>query len=194
MPDFTDPRLFPSFYQLPSIAEASALSALSSTNTSISTSSSGSSTNKAENDKQNDGGAGALEPWFLLAQVKENMTITQPTLIVTDHTGVDFALIFEDRDKSLKSFKKTYTVVVPCAVRTDREGEGKKAIVRVEKGMGRVSRSYQAALRGFSSWASSLTVAPSASAAARAVPPRVWCCRDASAAGLLCTAARNVRR
>ncbi|KAI1121386.1 hypothetical protein F5Y10DRAFT_256452 [Nemania abortiva] len=74
--------------------------------------------------------------WWLLAQIKENMTITQPTLIATDQTGVDFALLFEDKGTSLKAFRKGYTVAVPRARRTDREGEGKKAVVRVPAGRG----------------------------------------------------------
>ncbi|KAI0406033.1 hypothetical protein F4802DRAFT_596701 [Xylaria palmicola] len=73
--------------------------------------------------------------WCLLAQVKQNMTITQPTLIVTDRAGVDFALLFEDA-VALKGFRKGYTVAVPRARRTDREGEGKKAVVRVPAGRG----------------------------------------------------------
>ncbi|KAI1081499.1 hypothetical protein F5B20DRAFT_536227 [Whalleya microplaca] len=75
------------------------------------------------------------ENWFLLAQIKENMTITKPTLIITDRTGLDFAIIFDDKGLSLKGFKKGYTIVVPRATRTDRE-EGKKAIVKVEEGRG----------------------------------------------------------
>ncbi|KAI1290995.1 hypothetical protein F5Y03DRAFT_377726 [Xylaria venustula] len=71
--------------------------------------------------------------WCLLAQIKENMTITQPTLIVTDRTGVDFALLFEDKI-ALKGFRKGYTVAMPRARRTDREGDGKKAVVRVPAG------------------------------------------------------------
>ncbi|KAI0869882.1 hypothetical protein GGS24DRAFT_477390 [Hypoxylon argillaceum] len=69
--------------------------------------------------------------WWLLAQIKENMTLTQPTLIATDTTGVDFALLFEDARFSLRGFRKGFTVVVPGARRTDRGGEGKKAVVRV---------------------------------------------------------------
>ncbi|KAI0098040.1 hypothetical protein GGR51DRAFT_565928 [Nemania sp. FL0031] len=72
--------------------------------------------------------------WWLLAQIKENMTITQPTLIATDRTGMDFALLFEDRGTSLKAFRKGHTIAVPRARRTDREGEGKKAVVRIPSG------------------------------------------------------------
>ncbi|KAF2962733.1 hypothetical protein GQX73_g10838 [Xylaria multiplex] len=103
MSRFIDPSQFPTFYELPA---ASA------------------------------GGQVPGSPdgsWCLLAQIKENMTITKPTLIVTDRTGVDFALLFEDMI-SLKGFRKGYTVAVPNARRTDREGEGKKAVVRVPVG------------------------------------------------------------
>lgn len=112
MPDFTSPTSFPSFYELPP-ASAAAAAAQSPETYSAFTST----------------------QWYLLAQVKENMTITQPTLIATDRAGVDFALVFDDTGKSLKAFKKGHTLVVPRALRTDRE-EGKKAIVRVDKGKG----------------------------------------------------------
>ncbi|KAI1170455.1 hypothetical protein F4777DRAFT_583907 [Nemania sp. FL0916] len=69
--------------------------------------------------------------WWLLAQIKENMTITQPTLIVTDRTGVDFALLFDDHTANLRGFKKGYTLAVPGARRTERAGVGKKAVVHV---------------------------------------------------------------
>lgn len=77
------------------------------------------------------------KPWWLLAQVKENMTITKPTLVVTDRTGDDFALTFEDKSVSLKGFKKGFTVVVPRAWRTVAE-EGKKGYVIVAEGDGGV--------------------------------------------------------
>ncbi|KAI0544629.1 hypothetical protein F4679DRAFT_515998 [Xylaria curta] len=105
---FSNPTQFPNFYELPAVSEKSAHGA-------------------------DDGQLG--ERWCLLAQIKENMTITKPTLIVTDRTGVDFALLFEDAI-NLKGFRKGYTVAVPDARRTDREGEGKKAVVRVPAGRG----------------------------------------------------------
>ncbi|TGJ81493.1 hypothetical protein E0Z10_g7279 [Xylaria hypoxylon] len=104
MSKFADPSQFPTFYELPAAASAAGQASTSSD-----------------------------ESWCLLAQIKENMTITKPTLIVTDRTGVDFALLFEDAI-SLKGFRKAYTVVVPNARRTDREGDGKKAVVRVPAG------------------------------------------------------------
>lgn len=72
--------------------------------------------------------------WWLMAQIKANMTLTKPTLIATDRTGMDFAIIFEDTSFDLKGrgLKKGCTMVVPRARRTEK-GEGKKAIVRVEK-------------------------------------------------------------
>ncbi|KAI0386931.1 hypothetical protein F5Y04DRAFT_242645 [Hypomontagnella monticulosa] len=76
--------------------------------------------------------------WFLLAQIKEDMTITKPTLIVRDRAGVDFAVTFDDGDhrglgEGRARFRKGHTLVVPRATRTDRE-EGKKAVVRVPAG------------------------------------------------------------
>lgn len=107
----TSPSQFPAFYELPAVSEIP--------------------------------GPGSRSPvpdaadgnWWLLAQIKENMTITQPTLIATDRTGVDFALLFED-GLSLRAFRKGFTLAVPGARRTDREGEGKKAVVRVPAGRG----------------------------------------------------------
>ncbi|KAI0847414.1 hypothetical protein F5Y00DRAFT_271154 [Daldinia vernicosa] len=78
--------------------------------------------------------------WFLLAQIKEDMTITKPTAIVRDRSGAEFAVTFEDGDhrglgQGGVRFRKGHTLVVPRATRTDR-GEGKKPIVRVPPGEG----------------------------------------------------------
>lgn len=113
MPDLSDSALFPAFAELP--PAVTALVGLGSDAAATSAASSSS--------------------WVLLAQIKENMTITKPTLIVTDRTGVDFAVMFEDARVSLKGFRKGYTMVIPAARRTDK-GEGKKAIVRIEEGGG----------------------------------------------------------
>lgn len=107
----TSPSQFPAFYELPAVSESTDLGSRGPTPDAA------------------DG------KWWLLAQTKENMTITQPTLIVTDRTGVDFALLFED-GFSLRGFRKGFTLAVPSARRTDREGEGKKAVVRVPAGRG----------------------------------------------------------
>ncbi|KAI2625657.1 hypothetical protein GGR54DRAFT_654038 [Hypoxylon sp. NC1633] len=117
MPEFTDPIVFPAFHELPSSTPSST-----------------------------DADAGA--DWFLLAQIKEDMTITKPTVIARDRTGADFAVTFDDGDhRGLASasggaapqrfrFRKGHTLVVPRATRTDRGGEGKKAVVRVPAGRG----------------------------------------------------------
>lgn len=115
MPAFTNFQTFPTFDELPSSSSSSSPS--SSTQSS---------------------------PWFLLAQIKENMTITKPTLVVRDRSNTDFAVTFDDGDhhgltgasgEKLR-FRKGHTLVVPGATRTDR-GEGKKALVRVLEGKGR---------------------------------------------------------
>ncbi|KAI1370495.1 hypothetical protein F4677DRAFT_465096 [Hypoxylon crocopeplum] len=89
----------------------------------------------------------SADNWFLLAQIKEDMTITKPTLIVRDRAGVDFAVTFDDGDHrglggggaGKARFRKGHTLVVPRATRTDRE-DGKKAVVRVPEGRGKETR------------------------------------------------------
>ena len=104
MPDLSNSSLFPTFRELPPVSDDDAA------------------------------GNADVGSWSLLAQIKENMTITKPTLIATDRSGVDFAITFEESGFSLKGFRKGYTLLVPGARRTDREDLGKKAIVRVEEG------------------------------------------------------------
>lgn len=71
--------------------------------------------------------------WCLVGQVKNNMTITKPTLIVTDRSGAEFAVTFEDRGFDLKArnLKKGNTIVIPRARRTPK-GEGKQDALVVE--------------------------------------------------------------
>ncbi|RYP09887.1 hypothetical protein DL764_001021 [Monosporascus ibericus] len=124
MSDFSDSAVFPPFAELPPAGG-------SSIGTDGSTISTSTSTNATSTTKAGSGG------WFLLAQIKEDMTITKPTLIVTDSAGVDFAVTFEDAALNLRGdlgARKGYTLVVPGARRTNREG--KKAVVRVEVGRG----------------------------------------------------------
>ncbi|KAK8073473.1 HIT/MYND zinc finger-like protein [Apiospora phragmitis] len=97
MPDFTDPAVFPAFYELPSDAEIAA----------------------APPEGMN------AASWWMLAQVKVNMTLTKPTLIVTDRRGLDFAVTFEDPAMDLKGYKKGYTLVVPRA-QADGPGGGQE--------------------------------------------------------------------
>ncbi|WYZ41384.1 hypothetical protein EsH8_V_000279 [Colletotrichum jinshuiense] len=77
----------------------------------------------------------AREEWFLVAQVKQNMTITKPTLVVVDRSGTEFAVTFEDRGIDLRPVKNGWTIVVPRAVRTQPKG-GKQGFVRVPEGKG----------------------------------------------------------
>ncbi|KAB5572794.1 hypothetical protein GE09DRAFT_684344 [Coniochaeta sp. 2T2.1] len=110
VPDFTSPTTFPTFATLPS----------SSTSSSSSSSS--------------------LPPpgsYFLLAQIKENMTITRPTLICTDLSGQDFALMFVGSiDFAARGLKKGCTVVVPDAKRAESaKKEGGQGWVVVEEEM-----------------------------------------------------------
>ncbi|CAJ2505493.1 Uu.00g128870.m01.CDS01 [Anthostomella pinea] len=103
MPPFTDTTLFPAFYELPTPTRSDITTADDTTS------------------------------WYLLAQIKENMTVTKPTLICTDRRGMDFAITFEDTAMSLRGYRKGHTLVVRRATRTER-GQGKKAVVRVEAG------------------------------------------------------------
>ncbi|KAH6655961.1 hypothetical protein BKA67DRAFT_562271 [Truncatella angustata] len=73
--------------------------------------------------------------WYMVAQVKNNMTITKPTLIVTDKSGMDFAVTFEeDRNFDLKArgLKKGNTIVLPKARRLEK-GPGRKDVLVIEK-------------------------------------------------------------
>lgn len=84
-------------------------------------------------------------PWFLLAQVKDNMTINKPTLVLKDRDENPFALVFEglERDElDLKGlgFKKGCTAVIPHAARTKPAENGKRGFVRIEKGNARAVR------------------------------------------------------
>lgn len=72
--------------------------------------------------------------WWLLALVKENMTITSPTLVVGDRSGEDFAVVFEQTTLDLKPWKKGSLLVLPRARRTERGEEKRKAVVRVPAG------------------------------------------------------------
>ncbi|KAB5554594.1 hypothetical protein GE09DRAFT_1222079 [Coniochaeta sp. 2T2.1] len=114
VPDFTSLATFPTFSTLPSASSSS-----SDDDTQPPSSSSSSATQ-----------------YFLLAQIKENMTITRPTLICTDLSGQDFALMFIGSiDFAARGLKKGCTVVVPNARRTESaKKEGGQGWVVVEEG------------------------------------------------------------
>lgn len=76
--------------------------------------------------------------WHLLAQVKDNMTLNKPTLVLSDRDGSPFALVFEGLERDgldLKALglKKGCTAVIPNAVRTRPAAEGKRGFVRIDK-------------------------------------------------------------
>lgn len=77
----------------------------------------------------------AKRQYYMVAQVKNNMTITKPTLIVTDKSGMDFAVTFEeDRSFDLKGrgLRKGNTIVIPRPRRLEK-GPGKKDVLVIEK-------------------------------------------------------------
>lgn len=93
----------------------------------------------AELPEQQLGGDSEEEDWYLLAQVKDDMTINKPTLVLTDRDGAPFAMVFEGLgrdglDLKALGFKKGATAVVPRARRTAPAEEGKRGFVRVPEG------------------------------------------------------------
>ncbi|CAN8106135.1 unnamed protein product [Discula destructiva] len=81
----------------------------------------------------------AAPKWHLLAEVKDNMTINKPTLVLNDRDASPFALVFEGLDRDgldLKGlgFKKGSTAVIPNAIRVKPAKEGQRAFVRIEAG------------------------------------------------------------
>ena len=77
--------------------------------------------------------------WYLLAQVKDDMTINKPTLVLSDRDGAPFAMVFEglgrdDLDLKALGFKKGATAVVAHARRTRPAEEGRRGFVRIAPG------------------------------------------------------------
>lgn len=77
--------------------------------------------------------------WYLLAQIKDDMTITKPTLVLSDRDGAPFALVFDGLERGDLNFKtlglkKGCTAVVPRARKTPPKEEGKRGFVSVENG------------------------------------------------------------
>lgn len=112
LPDFHDTTRFPSFLNVP----------------------------EHDGDTPASASSAQGEPaWYLVAQVKDNMTINKPTLVLTDLEGNPFALVFEGLERDaldLKGlgFKKGCTAVIPNARRTRPAEEGKRGFVRIDKG------------------------------------------------------------
>lgn len=107
--DFSNRALYPSFVDLP------------------------------EDDAESAGDDATDNDWCLLAQVKDDMTINKPTLVLTDRDGAPFAMVFEglgrdDLDLKALGLKKGATAVVPRAKRTKPAEEGKRGFVRIAEG------------------------------------------------------------
>jgi len=116
LPDFADPDLFPTFAALPSVPQSS----------------------PADSTADDATPAGAGVPW-LLAQVRDDMTVVKPTLVLADRAGSPFALVFEGLardglDLKAAGLRKGATAAVPAARRTEPEQAGKRAFVRVPPG------------------------------------------------------------
>lgn len=112
LPDFSNTTLFPTFITIPQDDEDG----------------------EHQQQQQHEDGSG----YYLLAQVKDNMTINKPTLVLTDRDTNPFALVFEglgrdDLDLKGLGFKKGYTAVVPRARRTRPADETKRGFVRVAR-------------------------------------------------------------
>ncbi|KAL5871996.1 hypothetical protein ACKVWC_007632 [Pyricularia oryzae] len=78
------------------------------------------------------------EEWYLLAHIKNDMTIAKPTLVVEDRDGSPFAVVFEgygrdDLDLKARGLKKGNTIVLPRARRVPPADETKRGFVRVDK-------------------------------------------------------------
>ncbi|KAK0727030.1 hypothetical protein B0T26DRAFT_637160 [Lasiosphaeria miniovina] len=109
VPDFADTAAFPTFAGLPEIVTTA------------------SQEQQAENNNKE-------EDWFLLGQIKDDMTITQPTLVLFDRAGSPFALMFDGLgpgavDFRARGLRKGSTAVVPRAHRTPPKDESKRGFV-----------------------------------------------------------------
>ncbi|KAL2145559.1 hypothetical protein VTI28DRAFT_6797 [Corynascus sepedonium] len=125
LPDFTSTTTFPPFTSLPFTTTASQ------------------PVEKQEQQQEE-------EEYYLLAEIKNNMTLTKPTLICTDSTGAtSFAVVFDSRsavpgpdalDLARLGYKRGATLVLPRARRTLRassrqegDGEGGNGFVAVSR-------------------------------------------------------------
>lgn len=73
---------------------------------------------------------------FLLGQIGENMTITRPTLVLTDRSGDSFAMMFDGPiDLAARGLKKGNTAVVPWARRKPPKKEGGNGFIAVDPEM-----------------------------------------------------------
>ncbi len=85
-----------------------------------------------------DRGPAGDDDWFLVAEVREDMTITKPTLVLADRSGAPFALVFDglargELDLKKRGLRKGHTAVVPRALRAPPREDGRKGFVRIQK-------------------------------------------------------------
>ncbi|KAL2135386.1 hypothetical protein VTI74DRAFT_8798 [Chaetomium olivicolor] len=117
LPDFASHEIFPPFSSLP----------LTTTDTTTTTTPPSSTYLDSDH--------------YLIAEISHNMTLTKPTLILTDVSHASFALVFDSRpgsgpdalDFAEIGYKRGRTLVVPRATRSaPKEGaEGKQGFVAV---------------------------------------------------------------
>ncbi|KAJ9133480.1 hypothetical protein NKR19_g9047, partial [Coniochaeta hoffmannii] len=93
-------------------------------------------------------------PHYLVAQIGENMTITRPTLVLTDRNGDQFAMKFEGKiDLASRGLRKGSTAVVPWATRVEPRKEGGNGFVVVQEDMFGLVKALPAGLeRVFEVW------------------------------------------
>ncbi|KAK0651564.1 hypothetical protein B0T16DRAFT_454018 [Cercophora newfieldiana] len=75
--------------------------------------------------------------YYLLGQIKDDMTITKPTLILLDKDSSPFALVFDNLDRDGVDFKKAglkkgCTAVIPNGRKVPPKEEGKRGFVSVD--------------------------------------------------------------
>ncbi|KAK4191481.1 hypothetical protein QBC35DRAFT_520782 [Podospora australis] len=121
-PDFTSNKTFRTFRTLPSSTSLPPSTSPPSTSSSASPLSTSSASSSSPH-------ASPEETYYLLAQIKENMSITKPTLILEDLSSSTFALVWEDSPPSsspnfneffkARNIKKGNCILIPNAVRSD---------------------------------------------------------------------------
>ncbi|KAK0626881.1 hypothetical protein B0T14DRAFT_511249 [Immersiella caudata] len=84
-----------------------------------------------------DPSAHPTKPYYLLGQIKDDMTITKPTLVLSDRESSPFALVFDGLDRDGLDFKraglkKGHTAVIPDGRQVPPKEEGKRGFVSVE--------------------------------------------------------------
>ncbi|KAK4162614.1 hypothetical protein QBC43DRAFT_321201 [Cladorrhinum sp. PSN259] len=85
---------------------------------------------------EDDPSSSSKETYYLLAQIQENMTLTKPTLIMRDLAGSAFALVWNDLTRESLDFKslglkKGNCLLLPNALRTEPQQEGKQALIKL---------------------------------------------------------------